>query len=69
MTLIKTKQNRRSFLKASALAGGGFMLGFSWSGPATAAPGQIGPLAEDWSNINAFLKSSFISIKNFVYIR
>ena len=30
MTLIKTEQNRRSFLKVSALTGGGLMLGFNW---------------------------------------
>jgi isoquinoline 1-oxidoreductase beta subunit len=29
MTIIKTSYNRRSFLKASALSGGGLMLGFS----------------------------------------
>ena len=54
MELIKKKTNRRAFLKASALAGGGFMLGFNWSGAQAAAAalnGTAAPVA-----INAFLK-------------
>ena len=30
MSIIKTSFGRRSFLKSSALTGGGMMLGFSW---------------------------------------
>jgi isoquinoline 1-oxidoreductase subunit beta len=30
MNIVKTSYNRRSFLKVSALSGGGFMLGFDW---------------------------------------
>ena len=48
-----TTLNRRSFLKASALTGGGFVLGFHWvAKTAQAASG----LAADPVRINAFLK-------------
>ena len=30
MATVKTTLNRRSFLKASAMAGGGLALGFNW---------------------------------------
>ncbi len=54
-TVLKTTVNRRSFLKASALAGGGMMLGFNWS--ATPAAAQANG-ATALHNINAFLKIS-----------
>lgn len=58
MTIIKTSYNRRSFLKTSALAGGGMMLGFSWLAScqteAAAAEGLTMP--EEWFDINAYLK-------------
>ena len=56
MTLIKSKHNRRSFLKSSALAGGGFMLSFSWAATAKATPDQIGLVPDEIIDINAFLK-------------
>ena len=56
MTLINTKHNRRSFLKASALAGGGMMLGFSWLTSCKPTPEQLKAMPEEWFNINAFLK-------------
>lgn len=57
MTTIKTSYSRRSFLKASALSGGGLMLGFSWlaSCQATAEDGGM-TLPEEWFDINAYLK-------------
>ena len=54
MDFIKTTHNRRSFLKASMLAGGGFMLGFNWQAGATAI--GLNEVPEDFYAINAFLK-------------
>ncbi|MCB0629740.1 MAG: molybdopterin cofactor-binding domain-containing protein [Saprospiraceae bacterium] len=59
MTLIKTSYNRRSFLKTSALAGGGMMIGFSWlvscqSDTDLAEEALVMP--EEWFNVNAYLK-------------
>ncbi len=56
MTVVKTKINRRSFLKVSALAGGGMVLGFSWLASCTPSKEEIRQMPEDWFDINAFLK-------------
>ncbi|MCG8385529.1 MAG: hypothetical protein MJA30_08320, partial [Cytophagales bacterium] len=56
MTLIKTKYNRRSFLKVSAASTGGLMIGFSWAVSCSPTPGAIEKAPpSDWFDINAFL--------------
>lgn len=57
MTLIKTAYNRRSFLKTSASAGGGMVLGFSWLASCQSpAAEETLVLPEEWFEINAYLK-------------
>src|SRR6476659_4538881 len=52
MTHQKTSINRRSFLKSSALAGGGLMISFSWL---SSFAGKTGDLPE-WIEINGYIK-------------
>lgn len=52
MTLIKTNHNRRSFLKVSALAGGGLMIGFNW---ACSPSEEMRQPPSEWFKMNAFL--------------
>ena len=56
MTLIKTSYNRRSFLKNSALAGGGMVIGFSWLASCNPTPEQVQRMPKEWFDINGFLK-------------
>ncbi len=56
MTLIKTTYGRRSFLKSTALAGGGMMLGFSWLASCKPTPEQVVNMPKEWFKINGFLK-------------
>ena len=58
MTLIKTSYGRRSFLKTTAVAGGGFMLGISWLAACKSGTKEAEMLTmpKEWFNINGFLK-------------
>ena len=54
MTLQKSPINRRQFLKSSALAGGGFILSFSWL-RSFATETEI---PNEWIELNGYLKIS-----------
>jgi isoquinoline 1-oxidoreductase beta subunit len=58
MTIVKTSIGRRSFIKTTALAGGGMMLGISWLASAcqNASKEEILAMPKEWFNINGFLK-------------
>ncbi len=55
MTVIKTSIGRRSFLKTSALAGGGMMLSFSWLAGCK-PPDETVALPKEWFELNGYLK-------------
>ena len=57
MTLLKTTYGRRSFLKSTAIAGGGMVLGFNWFVSCKpASEGEALSMPEEWFEINGFLK-------------
>lgn len=56
MTLVKISHGRRSFIKSTALAGGGMMIGFSWLASCKPTPEQLLTMPKEWFKINGFLK-------------
>jgi len=56
MTKQKIILNRRSFLKVSALAGGGMMLSFNWLGGCQPKAEETLGVPKEWFKLNGFIK-------------
>ncbi len=56
MATVKTTLDRRTFLQASALAGGGMMLRFSWLAGSEPTTDLLDRVQEEWFDLNGFVK-------------
>jgi isoquinoline 1-oxidoreductase beta subunit len=56
MKSANTKINRRSFLKVSALAGGGMVLSFSWLAGCKPTAKEMLAMPQEWFELNSYIK-------------